>query len=317
MIGRSIVLAIGPSSSAYTAASDLVIDQDTFLDFLVSDDTRSASASAQRAAEATSVTISSEARRDQIAALVRDLVARSASAVPMASVAHAIRHRYPDIARGWAGQNSFSAMLDQLDLSGLKREKKEPGYIYDPSRHESPRYEATKVDPASPDDLALRQAMRELLFDANGSADALESPNPVMRDLARRVSDLTDIPFLAPDAYAELFSILAAEINDSGFQVNRVSRAVRDECQRRGWPITRHAVNFIMQGIAFAGHRFGKTTEVDKELARAFFRNALNLCARNQLYLTRDEELLMLKWLVGSEQIVAANGENDDQPESL
>jgi hypothetical protein len=56
-----------------------------------------------------------------------------------------------------------------------------------------------------------------------------------------------------------------------------------------------------MQGIAFAGHRLGTTTEVEKELARAFFRNALNLCARNQLYLTDDEQQLVAKWLTGQE----------------
>lgn len=320
---RSIVLAIGPSSSAYMAASDLVIDQDTFLDCLLPENPLAAPAPlALQASVATPGPVAGlsapddlfATRREEISAIVRDVVSRSSSAVPLATIAHAIRGRHPDIARDWAGRNSFSSMLDQLDLSSLKRDNRYPGYIYDPTRHEPPHFETSKADSAS-EELSLRDAVRELIFDSNVGQDALGSQEQTLRDLARRVSDLTDIPFLPPAAYAEFFSILATEINTNGFQVNRVSKAVRDECQRRGWPISRHFVNFIMQGIAFAGHRLGRTSEIDKDLARAFFKNALNLCARNQLYLTVDEEQLLSKWLVGHDSPVAPQADQVNERE--
>jgi hypothetical protein len=304
---RSIVVAIGPSSSAYTAASDLVIDQDTFLDFLLSDAPLRASAAPaappvepvpqplQVVAESSSESFT--AHRDQLCSIVRDVVARSPVAVPLASVAHAIRARYPHIALDWGHHDSFSAMLDELDLANLTRVSRNPGYIYDPTRHAAPLFETPKSASEKFEELHDTESQPR----PTANADAHEWEDGALRGVARRVSDLTDIPDLPPATYAELFSILAAEVNANGYQVNQVSRAVRDECQRRGRHISRHVVNFIMQGIAFAGHRLGTTTEVEKELARAFFRNALNLCARNQLYLTDDEQQLVAKWLTGQE----------------
>ena len=315
---RSIVLAIGPSSSAYMAASDLVIDQEMFFDFLLSEvsaaePTPAASPLAEAPIPALPVVTEASsnlfaAKRDELTATVRDAIARNATAVPLATIAHLIRARHPDIASTWGGFDSFSEMLERLDLSDFTRVNKRGGYLYDPARHAPPVFEEEKPDSEN----VVQHVNGDAFSPLSRAAEDGQQEATAMRDLARRVSDLTDVPFLSPESYAELFSILALEINTNGYHMTKVSKAVRDECQKRGRHISRDHVNFVLQGIAYAGHRFGKTTEDEKELANIFLRNAVNLCVRNQLYLNDDEQHLLSKWLVGN---VVSNVAQDDDHE--
>jgi hypothetical protein len=275
---RSIVLAIGPSSSSYTAASDLVIDQEEFLEFLAPGEPEP-TVDVERVAppppRPSSAPMQAPTQPEEIARTVRELVARSSNPVSLAALAAGVRSRHGNLS-DWGGYGSFSALLDHLNLTGLSRTHTAPGYLYDPERHAAPSAEVSKVD-------------------------SLASENAQLRDVAKRVSDLTDTPYLPPGTYAELFSILAQKINSDGYQMTRISKAVRDECYERKLSVSRQSVNFVLQGIAYSGHRFGKSTEVPQELAQAFRKNTLNLCARNMVSLTPEDEKLVSLWLVGPE----------------
>jgi hypothetical protein len=278
---RSIVLAIGPSSSAYTAASDLVIDQESFCDFLMSSDTPARSIPV---ATANTLPASTEPQIDPVSRTVREIVGRSQHPVALASLADAIRTRHPDVAREWGGLGSFSALLGELSLSNIVRVNTGPGYLYDPERHTPPT-----ADPPRSETLKIEVP----------KVDPLATEDPSLRDVAYRVADLTETPYLSSATYATLFSMLSDEITANGYEMTRVSRAVRDDCTSRGLSIGRQPINFILRGIQFSGHRFAAGNDTPAKLAEAFCRNTYNLCARNQLFLTTLEESLVAKWLVG------------------
>jgi len=271
---RAVVLAIGPSSSAYTSASDLLINQDEFIDVL--------SGPAEEP-EPVAVTgaVPVELPRsswDAYSQVVREQVGGAPAPVSLAALAQRLRSAYPGLETDWGGCGSFNALLSRLDLGRCVRSPFGPGYLYDPERHSPP----ASVDLAADDGFARG--------------------NPQMAEVARRVSQLTDTPYLAPEHYAELFHLIEADINANGYHMTRVSKAVRDGCKERGVPVSRQQVNFILRGLAFSGHRLGEKEESAEELARMFHKNTLNLCARAQLELTTDEEQLMSKWLTGREK---------------
>lgn len=284
---RSIVLAIGPSSSSYTTASDLVIDQVAFLEFLASGDVEPTT-TPETTSQATLVRPPSE-QYGAIAKTIREIVARSSSPVSLAALADGVRSRHPDVGPDWAGHASFSALLADLNLSGLSRAFTGPGYLYDPDRHVAPATDATKVD-------------------------LLVSENPRLREVAKRVSDLTGAPYLPPSTYSELFEIIAKKINEDGYQMTRTSKAVRDEAYERHLAVSRQSVNFVLQGITYSGHRLGKADEVAGNLASAFRRNVLNLCARNQVDLAQEDEQLVTVWLLGSD--AHGEGQRMETPET-
>lgn len=269
---HTVVLAIGPSSTAYTAASDVLINQDDFLAALGASD---------EPAEAGTVEHSPKNRlagqtRDELSKVVRNHVTSSANAVPLAAIAHQLRVQYPALETDWGGFGSFNALLSQLHLGHLVRSYGGPGYLYDPSRHTAP-------DDSSP------------------SNDAFAQVSPEIKDVAKRVAELTDTPFLSPDQYAKLFNLIAADINANGYHMTRVSKTVRDECAEKNMPIGRQHINFVLRGIAFAGHRFGEHEESAQELAQRYRKNTLNLCAQAQLELTGKEEQTLSLWLTGRE----------------
>ena len=98
-------------------------------------------------------------------------------------------------------------------------------YLYDPARHTPPTSPEPQVD------------------------DAFVRDHPEVSKMARRVSQLTDDPYLSPERYANLFGLIAAEVNSSGHHMTRVAKVVRDLCERKDMPIVRQQINFVLRGI--------------------------------------------------------------------
>jgi hypothetical protein len=123
---------------------------------------------------------------------------------------------------------------------------------------------------------------------------------PDLAPLARKIHQLTDIPYLMPGHYALLFREIAREVNERGYQMTRTSRTVRDRCIERGAPIARSHVNFVLTGLSYVGHRIGGMgkPEEPEELARLMVKNAINLCESAQFDLNQEERDLVEKWLV-------------------
>jgi hypothetical protein len=211
---------------------------------------------------------------------ISNIVGTSKSAVPMASLAASVNHRFGLSQNNWLGSESFKNFLGEIDLNPLKVSFDSPGYIYDPNRHTLPESEESSKPIEPLDNFSLQY--------------------PDIAHLARKIHQLTDMPYLSPQHYALLLAEIARTIDESGYHMTRVSKTVRDRCVERGAPISRTHVNFALIGIGYAGHRLGQNTEEAEVLGNFLIKNAIDLCRRAQYELNNEERELLNEWVLGS-----------------
>ncbi len=219
---------------------------------------------------------------DEVARFVTAQVLEADDPVHLAMLAHRLSQHFGDPVRagGWQGAGSFKAFLERLDLGSLRISDVMPGLVYDPERH------TVAETPA-----------REILDWAEQA--------PELAAVARKVHDLTEVPYLPPATFDVLFDEIAREVNDKNYHLTHTSKAVRDSCNQRGFPVGRADVNFVLRGINFAGHPLGRAAEDGggaerpEKLARTFLLNVFTLCERAQLELASEEVPLVQAWIGG------------------
>ncbi len=241
---------------------------------------------------------SDAALRELIVERVRQFVANALEPVDMARAAFdVIRTFGPQVTESeWAGAGSFKLLLQgaaPLDFEILTAPN-QPGYLYDPARH---------TPPVAPD--AVTPA-----------PDKLEHLQPALADFVRRASQITGTPRLTPDEYALVFTAIADELAQRAFNLTYTSKAVRDYCLDRGAAIPRKSVWFILQGITFTGHRFGRDVDQDTaaHLAQVFRDDVLKLCEDAGLELSDEERGLLDDWLLSGLNASPANAPPVNEP---
>ncbi|HEX6865052.1 MAG TPA: hypothetical protein VF414_19635, partial [Thermoanaerobaculia bacterium] len=236
-----------------------------------------------------------QALTEEILEYVRTLVDESEVAVPMARAAQMVISRFGEevLDSRWAGAGTFRDLLEGSDSDAFAVSALKPGYLYDPQRHQLP---------------------------ANGRPDELPATDPKLSQLAWRVHQLTDTPYLTPGEYSLIFRHISDEVSKNGYFLTRTSKAVRDRCIEEGATIARASVNFILRGITFGSHRFGQSGDDASTLAQAFFRNVLGLCDSAGLPLTDEERDILGQWIQGEpgqEQPEMAAAEPAPLPEEV
>jgi hypothetical protein len=234
------------------------------------------------AAQAETDAVNAELRA-QIIERVRQFVANSLEPVDMARAAFdVIRAFGPQVTETeWVGTGSFKQLLQgaaPLDFE-IVTAPNQPGYLYDPARHAPPVINDPTIAPVP---------------------DKLDRLAPVLADFVRRVSQVTGTPRLTPEEYALVFKAIAEDLAARPFNLTYTSKAVRDYCLERGAAIPRKSVWFILQGITFTGHRFGKDPAEDESahLAQVFRDDVLKLCEDAGLELSDEERQLLDDWLL-------------------
>jgi uncharacterized LabA/DUF88 family protein len=220
---------------------------------------------------------------------IKKLVETSKAAVPMAALAQAISTRFGQHLSNsdWLGAGSFKGLLQDLDLGDLEIWAATPGFVYDPQRH--------------PIQATAPEKEEEGYTPSRGPLDPFSLRYPDLAPLVQKIHQLTDTPYLMPEHYALLLQELAREINESGYQMTRTSKTVRDRCVERGAPIARSHVNFVLTGIGYTGHRFGQSLpERADVLGEALVQNTINLCRRAQVDVDQDEMAQIRKWIIGA-----------------
>jgi hypothetical protein len=223
------------------------------------------------------------ALRELIIERVRQFVANAAEPVDMARAAFdVIRTFGPQVTESeWAGAGSFKLLLQGSSALGFEvlTAPNQPGYLYDPARHAPP----IAADEAAP------------------VPDKLDNLPPALADFIRRVSQVTGTPRLVPAEYALVFTAIAEDLTERPFNLTYTSKAVRDYCLDRGAAIPRKSVWFILQGITFTGHRFGRDSAEDtaEHLAQVFRDDVLKLCEDAGLEVSDEERALLDEWLLG------------------
>jgi hypothetical protein len=285
---RTTVLAIGFPSAAYQASADLLIDPDAFvsdaLGFADVEEPVTPTASvlapaadmpavAEKIAE---MKASPSQLKAQVGEFIKDVVASSKGAVSLPKVAQQLPARIPELVGSkWCGSLSFRALIDSLPLAPLAVSWRGGGSVWDPRRHTS---------------WAL----------GNGVAvgDDWGSDNDFAA-AARQTHEATGQPLLTPHEYAVLFNAIADDLAAHQFQLAETGKRVRDRCRASGEAISRADVNFVLQGLLFSGHEFGKGQDTPALLARHCADNALGLCRREQLVLDDSMIRIINRWIAG------------------
>lgn len=211
----------------------------------------------------------------EVSSVVQEAVAMSDAPVILGSLAHKVSEKLGKGVResGWLGSSSFKALLERLELGSLVLSSAIPGYLYDPKRHTPPV--GTKPE---------------------GRSKMADIP-----EIARQVTQLTDLPAFTSKAYAEILGEITKEVRENGYHLTRTSKAVRDRCNGKEIPVARSHSNFILKGIGFTGFDFEAKEKLETtNLGRALLLNTLVLCQRAQLDLTEEDIEALSGWLLGS-----------------
>jgi hypothetical protein len=294
---RTVVVAVGPSAAAYRAAADIVVDQDVFVDLALqaAGEQRPRRAAPPRPRPPAPEPQGGEAappptrkpaprpaapaepaakrEKDPYSEYLRSLVDAATEPIAMATLAASFRHQFPDLGDTWGAHSTFKQFLAGLDLTGLEISSASPGHIYDPARHAPPKDALPEYE------------------------ETFRTKHPDLEPLARKISQLTDTPFLMPEDYAFVLRAMAEETGPSYETLSELAKKVRDKCRETGIPVGRQTVNFIVRGITFGGHRFGKTQDTAAKLADLFIQNTATLCSGAQFNLSDKETRLLKTWI--------------------
>ena len=211
-----------------------------------------------------------------VRAIVERELKNSPAPIALVNLANIVVAEKPDAgpASQWAGMGSFKALLERLAIPDLTlRTDISPGFAYLEDVHAAPV--------------------------ATGSADGTgESVEPA---IALRVSEAVGIPRLSSEQYAALFTAIEEYFGgQADFELSR-TRLVRDAVAARGYPVSRHAVNYVVKGIYLSGHDFNADVAQDAStLALAFLANVKKLIRQEGMELAANDETALELWLTGA-----------------
>jgi hypothetical protein len=115
-------------------------------------------------------------------------------------------------------------------------------------------------------------------------------------DVVARVCRVTHAPQLTPAQYTSLFRHLSEAAGEHE-TLNRLGADVRERTTAAGEPVSRRAVNFVIQGLVYAGHDLRAATLGPQELADAWRANLRTLCEQAGLELSDEEEATLDRWV--------------------
>ena len=115
--------------------------------------------------------------------------------------------------------------------------------------------------------------------------------------VARQIQEVTAVPLLSPGRYARLFSELAADIDEHGYDFVDSVKRVRNRCRDLGQPVSRADITFIIRGIVLRGHRFEEHANTPAVLGQQFCNNVRSMCLREQIQLDVVTEAAIRRWL--------------------
>lgn len=222
--------------------------------------------------------ISNDNMREKIIDMVTEIIAQSPEPVTMARAAFdVIRELGPQVTESeWAGAGSFKQLLQTIGNPVFRiTTLPHPGYLYDPLRHRLP--------------------------DGLSDADEFQNLPPEIAAFTRRVNQVTGVPRLTPSQYRLIFEMIAQYLRHNPFNLSATSKAARDLCIERGESIPRKSIWFILQGLIYSGHWFGRDPQNDsaRSLAQMFRENVATLCRDAQLELSEREHKMLKEWITG------------------
>jgi hypothetical protein len=263
------VIAAGAVAFAYREMADSVVESHDFVAILngTTAEPIHAVASVQPLQAQTAAKVKPKAKSKAVSAAVRevcDFVRAAPGPVVGAMVAHRALTADPSLKTDWGGYGKFGTWVAQIG-NGVEYSPSRGGWVWDAQRFSS-------------DDLP---------------ADADVEPG-----IEERVTRVTDVPALSEAQFRQLFQAMAARLREQPVNRNELSRLVRDDCVTAGQPVSRGAVNFVVQGLGYVNYQLNEDATAEG-LAAAWTENVEELCRVALMEFDDGEKAALRRWASG------------------
>ncbi len=320
---RTVILTVGPSSTAFEAASDFVIRSDDFIEKALGFASTTSAPSgpamavpergkpptrpvplegpprgastngeprvieAAPSAPSGSEGVDVSALRDAVGEEVRGIVSRSAHPVPLARLAHLLDGVFGDLLRdsNWLGAGSFKRCVEGFAGPGVAVSPMAGGFVFDEERHKL-------------------------------TANVDEEPG--VMSAVERVSRQTGAPRRTTEEYAGIFDAMDVALRTAPYHIVETSKAVRDACAGRGHAVSRADVTFVLRGIRYRRPSLlgaDASLRDPRRLALAFCENVLALAENLELRLSESERREVVEWITGEASEALTDPGTDAPPE--
>lgn len=258
------VIAAGAVAFAYREMADHVVESHDFVAILSGTTTEPIHALAAKQPQAAAASRAKTKVAPPAVREVLEFVRSAPGPVVGAMVAHRALAAEPSLKSDWGGFGKFGTWVAQIGKD-IEYSPSQGGWVWDAKRF--------------------------------SSAD-LPVPADLQPGVEERVIRVTDVPALSATQFREIFTAMAARLHEHQFNRNELSRQVRDDCVSAGAPVSRNAVNFVLQGLAYADFQFGENATAE-ELAAAWTANVEELCRVALLEFDAAEKLAVRRWASG------------------
>ncbi|CAI3803747.1 NYN domain-containing protein [Pseudarthrobacter sp. MM222] len=258
------VIAAGAVAFAYREMADHVVESHDFVAILNGTTVEPIHAVAPRkqqlvpAAAKSTSTAASPAVPE-----VLDFVRNAPGPVVGAMVAHRALTADPSLKTDWGGCGKFGTWVAQVG-QGIEYSPGQGGWVWDARRF---------------------------------SSEDLPAPADRQPGIEEQVTRVTDVPALSAAQFRQMFLAMAARLREP---LNRteLSRLVRDDCVSANQPVSRNAVNFVLQGLAYVNFQLNDEATA-ATLAAAWTANVEELCRVALLEFDAAEKLAVRRWASG------------------
>ncbi|HEY9358550.1 MAG TPA: NYN domain-containing protein [Arthrobacter sp.] len=264
------VIAAGAVAFAYREMADNVVESHDFVAILngsIVEPLRAVGSGqpqkeAQGAAKAKPKT-----KTKPVSAAIRevcDLVRSAPGPVGGAMVAHRALTVDPSLKTDWGGFGKFGTWVAQIG-QGVEYSPSRGGWVWDAQRF---------------------------------SSDDLPVEAEVEPGIEERVARVTDVPALSEAQFRQLFEAMAARLQEQPVNRSDLSRLVRDDCVTAGQPVSRGAVNFVIQGLGYVNYQLDETATAEG-LAAAWTEDVEELCRVALMEFDDGERMALRRWASG------------------
>jgi hypothetical protein len=263
------VIAAGAVAFAYREMADSVVESHDFVAILNGTTAEPihavASVQPQRAQEETKAKPKAKARTVSAAVQeVCDFVRTAPGPVAGAMVAHRALTADPSLKTDWGGFGKFGTWVAQISQS-VEYTASRGGWVWDTKRF---------------------------------SSDDLPPEADIEPGIEERVTRVTDVPALSEAQFRQLFQAMAARLHEQPVNRSDLSRLVRDDCVTAGQPVSRGAVNFVIQGLGYINFQLNDTATAEG-LAAAWTEDVEELCRVALMEFDDAEKVALRRWASG------------------
>ncbi|MDQ0674402.1 hypothetical protein QFZ36_001963 [Pseudarthrobacter siccitolerans] len=260
------VIAAGAVAFAYREMADHVVESHDFVAILngTTAEPVDAAASVKQPQAPAAAKAKAKAHSPAIRE-VAEFVRTAPGPVVGAMVAHRALTADPSLKTDWGGFGKFGTWVSQIGKN-VEYSAAQGGWVWDSKRFSS-------------EDLPL--------------------PADMQPGIEERVTRVTDVPALSAAQFRQIFQAMAARLREHPPLTRaELSRKVRDDCVIAGQPVSRSAVSFVLQGLAYANFQFSEQS-TPEELAAAWTGNVEELCRVALLEFDAAEKLAVRRWASG------------------